>query len=575
MRRILFLIFFFLFIASLLEARNRDEPIKITFEGNKIIKTSQLEELVGAKKPSIFAFWKEDKSTINALLIPKLDEILRLFYRQEGFYEATIKHTIDEQGIHFVIQENRPIIIEKINIEAKYPIDDLVTLKEGTRFRTTTFSKTKANIKRVLLNKGLCRHKLNAKAYIDLENYTANIDIKLRKGEMCYFGEITSSSEKPSTIGEDVILSRLHFRKGEPFNLEKIKESYESLYALESFDNLHILYNAKYSSKIPVNIKFQELESKTHSRVGLGYATDLKFQAKYHWDHKNFYGGGRKLAFDLLYSNKQKWIENSFFNPAIVTIGDYHLDFQNSVGYREERNIHNFDEKLVYNRVYLQHREDRWLHSVGVGFENHEISNDRAFFLIYPFIKLVYDRRDSKINPKKGFYFAHDMEYGLPYSPDSTTYLKYTEELRGIYTLYDVTLSAVGRFGAIRVYQNRLPESKRFFAGGAFSNRAYGYERIGITNSTTNPLGLGGLSMANLSLEANFPLYKNLYFGLFNDNSIISENEKIWELNDKVIKSVGFGFRYMTPVGPFKLDFGFNTADYSKNGVHFQVGQSF
>jgi len=217
------LIFFSLFIASLLEARNKDEPIKITFEGNEVIETSQLEELVGAKKPSIFAFWKEDKSTINALLIPKLDEIFRLFYRQEGFYEATIKHTIDEQGMHFVIQENRPIIIEKINIEDECPIDDAVTLKEGTRFRVATFGKTKANIKKLLLNKGLCRHKLNAKAYIDLESYTANIDIKLRKGEVCYFGEITSSSEKPSSIGEDVILSRLHFRKGEPFNLEKIK----------------------------------------------------------------------------------------------------------------------------------------------------------------------------------------------------------------------------------------------------------------------------------------------------------------------------------------------------------------
>lgn len=59
-----------LFVLSLwLEAKNKDQPIVITFDGNKLIGTSELEELVAAEKPSRFAFWKEKKSTINALLI--------------------------------------------------------------------------------------------------------------------------------------------------------------------------------------------------------------------------------------------------------------------------------------------------------------------------------------------------------------------------------------------------------------------------------------------------------------------------------------------------------------------------
>ncbi|MCK4441988.1 MAG: BamA/TamA family outer membrane protein, partial [Sulfurovaceae bacterium] len=49
----------------------------------------------------------------------------------------------------------------------------------------------------------------------------------------------------------------------------------------------------------------------------------------------------------------------------------------------------------------------------------------------------------------------------------------------------------------------------------------------------------------------------------------------IWEFTNNIIYSAGFGFRYMTPIGPFKLDFGFNTHKYSDNAIHFQVGQSF
>ncbi|MBD3792682.1 MAG: BamA/TamA family outer membrane protein [Campylobacterales bacterium] len=565
-----------LFVLSLwLEAKNKDQPIVITFDGNKLIGTSELEELVTAEKPSRFAFWKEKKSTINALLIPKLDELLTLYYQKEGFYDVNVTHDpIDEAGIHFHIQENRYIKIATITIQSDVEIKEAVKLKKGKRFRAADFSDTKSEIRKLLLNQGRCLYKLDTKAYVDLEKYRADIVITLDKGDYCHFGEVTASSDE-SSIDDDVIFSRLHFKKGDRFSLEKIKESYESLYALEAFDNLHMVYQAKYSDIIPVDVRFKELKHQQHSRVGVGYATDLKFQAKYHWEYRNFYGGARKLAFDLLYSDKQKWIENNFFNPALLEIGDYHLDFQNSVGYQEEQNIHNFDEKVAYDRFYLHHTESNWLHGMGFGIENREISDDRAFFLIYPFIKIIYDRRDSKVNPMEGIYFSHEMEYGLPYSPDSTTYLKYTDELRAIYTLSEITLSAVGRFGVIEVYDNRLPESKKFFAGGAFSNRAYGYQRIGITNSATKPSELGGMSMTNLSMEVNFPLYKSLHFGVFSDNTMISGSEKVWEFSEEIVRSAGFGFRYMTPVGPFKLDFGFNIADYSENAVHFQIGQSF
>ncbi len=550
-----------------------DREVVIDFEGNRIIETSALEELVGAKRPSFFAKWKEDVAKINEVYISKLDEIFSFYYRQEGFYDANITHLFDEDGIHFFIEENRPILISSIEIESDYDIDEVVTLTEGERFRSKEFGEMKSNIGKLLLKEGRCQYDLNAKAYIDLERYQAKIVLKLKKGTICHFGKITVEGSK--SIGEDVVLSRLHFREGEPFDIYKIKESYESLYALDIFENLHMVYDTKFNKVIPVDIRFKELKKKTSSRIGVGYATDLRFQAKYHWEYKNFYGGGRKLLFDALYSERQKHIENNFFNPSVMSLWGYHLDFQNSVGYREEKNIHDFDERLTFDKVYLQHREDQWLHSVGLGIENREISNDKNFFLIYPFVKVILDLRDSKINPTEGIYFSHEMEYGLPYSPDSTTYLKYLDELRLIYTVSDVTLSAVGRVGSIEVYQNRLPESKKFFAGGAFSNRAYGYDRIGITSSSVESSDLGGDSMVNLSLEVGFPVYKSLHMGVFSDNTMISESQNFWEFSDAIIHSAGLGIRYMTPIGPFKLDFGFNLHKYDDNALHFQIGQSF
>jgi len=568
------LIFFTLSLfTKLLVAKNIDQPIVITFEGNIHIDTATLEELIGAKRPSSYIFWKDNVATINELYITKLDEIFTIFYRQEGFYEANITHIIDHNGIHFKIDEKRPIIIESIAVESDFDITTVDYLKEHSRFRSKDFGRMKSDINKLLLKDGYCRHDLNTKAYIDLERYSAKITISLKHGKLCHFGKINIDGS--GSIEDKLILSRLHFIEGEVFDPYKIKESYESLYALDALDSLYMVYSTKFDENIPIDIHFKEIGKNRSSRIGIGYATDLNFQANYHWEYRNFYGGGRKLLFDLLFSQKQKHVKSNFFNPAVLNLWDYHIDFQNSAGYKEEHDIHNFDEKVAYDKLYLQHRDDKWLHSIGLGVENIQISNDKDFFLIYPFMNIIYDVRDSKINPKKGIYFSHKMEIGLPYSPDSTTYLKYLEELRLIYSISPVTFSAVGRVGAIEVYDNRLPESKKFFAGGAFSNRAYGYDKIGVTTTSREDSDLGGLSIANLSLEVNFPIYKDVYMGIFTDSSMVSGKQEFWNFDDDIIHSVGVGVRYMTPLGPFKVDFGVNTEDYSQNGLHFQIGQSF
>ena len=573
-----FLIFFLL--TSLLIAKKADSVLTpIIFEGNKVISTSELEDVIGVEKPPLYAFWKDDVSKVDIKLRKKLDETFRLFYKNEGFYEANISSKLTTQGIKVKIKENRPIMINGIDLKSDLDISEEFSLSKGNRFRAKDFLEMKRKLRKKLLSEGYCSAVLETKAYLTLEDYSAIIKIDLQKRRLCHFGKISIETNS-STMDNDIIRSRLHFEEGDVFDISKIQESYESLYALESFDSLTLDHSRNLYNKKPINIKYKEIKKNIHTRMGLGYATDLKLQAKLYTEYKNFHGNGKKIVLDGLYSSIQKIVETRFFVPYVLSIGDYHLDFQNSLGYAEEVDIHPFDERVLYNKLYLSHSSSEWYNSLGIGFEQIDTLNnnipDERNFLIYPFMRLVYDKRDSKLNPKNGLYFAHDMEYGLPYSPNNTSYLKYIEELRLIYTpLYDITLSSVGRIGSIKVYNNNLPESKKFFAGGAFSNRAYGYDRIGITESATSDAALGGFTMANLSLESNFQLYKKIRGAIFTDNTMISDNQGIWEFSNKVLTSAGIGFRYLTPIGPFKIDMGVNVNNVKERAVHFQVGQSF
>ncbi len=576
-----YILIFLLLTLSLSSKNDKVTLVPIVFEGNKIVSTSDLEEVVGAKKTPFFLFWKKRVAKINPRMYPKLKEIFTLFYKNEGFYDANISTLYrDNKDIIVKIEENRPIFIKDIIINSNLDLSESITLNIGERFQAKDFKETKKNIHKLLLTKGYCSPELSTKAYLDIEKYEAYIKIDLKKKKLCHFGKITIKT-KSKTMKNDIILSRLHFEEGDVFNIEKIKESYEALYSLEAFDQLNLDYSKKLYNKKPVKINYKEVSKKIHTRMGLGYATDLKFQARFYWEYRNYGGNGKKLIFDTLVSNDQKRVENRFFIPCLYSIKGYYLDFLNSLGYSEERDIHNFDERVIFDKLYLIHAGSEWYNSIGLGVEQRDIFNasqilNEHFFLIYPFMKLIYDKRDSKLNPKNGFYFSHEMEYGLQYSQDSTSYLKYEDELRLIYTpRWDITLSSVGRIGAIELYKNSMPESKKFFAGGAFSNRAYGYDRLGIIESPIKTSERGGFTFTNLSLEANFPLYKSFRGAIFTDNTMISENQGIWEFSNKVISSAGIGFRYITPIGPFKIDLGMNIHDKHQRAIHFQVGQSF
>jgi translocation and assembly module TamA len=185
----------------------------------------------------------------------------------------------------------------------------------------------------------------------------------------------------------------------------------------------------------------------------------------------------------------------------------------------------------------------------------------------------VYDARDDKLNPKYGYYLAASLEYGVPYKPDATSYIKTFLEGRFIHTFDKLTLATVGKMGVVDERENSVPESKLFFAGGSFYNRAYGFNTIGVIESPTRDSIAGASTLLNLSLEADYPVWDKLYGAVFTDNTMM--NEKSYDFTGEIITSAGIGVRYLTPIGPFKLDVGFNVNDPSQYGVSFQIGQSF
>jgi len=558
--------------------------IHFAFEGKHHLEAGDFQSALGVDSKSFFAFWSDKKPTIKDKLLPTLEESLRSYLDSEGFYDATFAIKTNKTDVFVTVKEGEPVRVADINISSDYDISALVTFEKDEIFTAKKFITIKGAIVEKMMKEGYCSHELDSKAYVNLDSHRADLNYLLKKGGVCTFGEITIKGEK--TIDERVIISRIRARKGKQFSTERIQESYDALYALDAFDGVAINYDRKFYNVVPIDVVVAEISKPWSFVGGIEYDTNVGAGAHTEIIRKNFMGNAKKLSMKLQYSKIEQVAEVSLFTPALFGFGDYYFDSFATIGY-SNLEYTGFMEKKGYARAYLAYTNEAWEIRAGFALENIEISllNDYdetkltqaispgTYFLAYPFLYFTYDKRDSKLNPKYGYYFSGMAEYGLPYDSEASAYLKYSLEGRAIYTVRNLTMAMVAKMGIVDETQNEVPESKLFFGGGSYSNRAYGYKRMGVILSPTRYGIEGAKTMANLSLEADYPLVGNLYGAVFTDNTMLTINS--YDFSGDIITSAGVGLRYMTPIGPIKIDIGMNVRDISQYGIQFQIGQSF
>ena len=582
MRNILFLL---LLTLSFLEATQKLDMADVVLEikGVNYFEKADVEDALGAKSGGILP-WGDKNVTITTALIPTIPETLRAFFDSEGFYDASFRIKESKGVVVVTIDENTPVKIADINISSDYDITELISFHKGEVFRAKKFIDIKSSIIKSLLDDGYCSYDLDTKAYVDLKKHIVNLRYSLEKGDICTFGDLSIRGLK--SIDKDIVESKVMAKKGRVFSSKDIEETINKLYGLNSFDSVIVNVDRKIYNVIPVDITLKEISKPYHVEYGAGYDTYVGARVHAKFIKYNFLGNAQKFSLDTAYSKLEQKFILEYFKPVWLNYYGYSLDLDIKGGY-SNLEYDGFKEKKSFINAYAHYLDDIWSVRVGAAIEYIDITRVDGdtqlppqgygnFVLSYPYLDIVYDARDDKLNPKYGYYLSLYSEMGLPLGVESSLYLKWLFEAREIYTISNLTLAVVGKVGAISIDGESIggiPESKKFFGGGSYSNRAYGYNELGVITSSTTDLINGALSMANLSFEMDYPILDKLSLAVFSDNTMLSMDS--YDFSGEIISSVGLGIRYLTPIGPFKLDVGFNTQDSSQYAIGFQIGQSF
>jgi len=550
----------------------------VKIEGfSEAIPLSAIEDALDVRSGLFLEFWKDRKPYIDEKLIPSLAVTLKSFYDSEGFYDAKFNIVDSDKEIKIYIDEGKPVIIKSGNVISDYNIDEIIKNRTGERFKAKQFVEDKQKIISKLLLDGYCSYNLDTKAYVDLDKYYVELVYKLTKGDVCTFGDTTIVGA--DDVKDSVILSRVEALKGQRFSTKKARDTYQRLEDLEAFDTILVNVERKLYNVVPVDLSLKLVENPYYFSGGLGYDSYTGARIQAQLTKRNFLGNAQKLVLTTRYSLKEKLADIDFFRPALFSYDKYYLDFGSNGGYSNLEFV-GFTEEKEYIKAFTAYEFNDMYLRAGIVLENIIITSlgtvgiqDGNFVLLYPYFQATYDTRDDKLNPKYGYYFSGIFEYGIPYNPDASDFTKLLLEARGIYTWHDYTFATVAKVGLIDEITNKLPESKLFFGGGSFGNRAYGYNQLGTITTPTTYLSNGALSFANLSFEIDYPINEEFVGAIFTDNTML--NQKNYDFTGAIISSVGFGLRYLTPVGPFKIDIGVNARDISQYGIQFQLGQSF
>jgi outer membrane protein insertion porin family len=406
----------------------------------------------------------------------------------------------------------------------------------------------------------------------------------------------------PRTIVENVVLSGLRetreqtvareivLRSGEPFSFERVLESQRRLLSLGIFERVTITeLDPDRERRRDVVVTVEEAP-RTTMAWGVGYSEQDLLRGSVEVTRRNLNGLGRTASVFVrgsfrgsrfLLNLREPWLFGRNLESFLTTFWE-----------EEDRQTFDYNRKAaiaqvgvsVSDRTTLIYRylyQDTNVFNIEVPPE--EIDRQfRTYTVSGPTFSVVWDTRDDPLEPRRGTFFGTDLQLSAS-ALGGTSYLKgffQAADIRRVRT--DLAMVYSLRLGLAATYGEGpplLPLPERFFAGGAYGPRGWPVDDVGpgIVQPDGEFFPTGGNALLLGGAELRYDLTRSFQLAAFFD--IGNVYREIQDISvPELRKSVGLGVRYLTPIGPIRLDYGrkiHRLPGESSGRFHLTIGYAF
>ncbi len=530
-----------------------------------------------------------------------LNDIQRIvnYYIEHGFndveveYEDTLLPDDRTASIVFIISEGKQSWIDSITFINNSVLDTDTLLKLMGCRPDSPFNEKNIHdgINRVTTEYrklGYTETDLEVICDEDKRSGRLKLTVIIDEGDPYFFGKIILRGfhkTNPKVI--DRYLPRL---ENQPYNYESLFKAQNSLSRTGLFSSVRADTRLleKGENRRAVIITVTESPSLI-LEGGPGYNTDVGFNGYLSFYTTSLYGTNRYLGASIFVSERADksqiiYREPEFANFPLQMELRLLRNLTDEDGYRLLRIGGQAIWSYRYNpqlRVLLGYRysDDKPKDIEPGTLIPEEYRNSIRIGSLAP--SFLYDSRDDPRDPGRGSLLSLKVEFARTAYNSEVDFTKTTVETTHFLPLPENrTLGISLRLG----WAGDLPFQERFKLGGIKSIRGWGYEEIRgpklkdqLVPVGTNINGMGG----NISLLANIELRSPLAWGLhgvlFFDAGNVYESKEDISTSD-LKGTVGIGLRFMTPVGPVGVDYGYNImrkSDDPTDRWSFIIGHSF
>jgi outer membrane protein assembly complex protein YaeT len=406
----------------------------------------------------------------------------------------------------------------------------------------------------------------------------------------------------PRTIVEKVVLSGLRqtrettvareidLRSGEPFSFERVLESQRRLLSLGIFERVSIReLDPSQEEQRDVVVSVQEAPRTTVS-WGVGYSEQDLLRGSVELTRRNLNGLGRTASVfarasfrgsRLLLNVREPWLFGKNLDSFLTAFWEEEdrtsFDYNRKGGVAQVGQSLDPRTTLIYRYLY----QDTKVFNIEVPDE--EIDRQfRTYTVSGPAFSVVWDTRDDPLEPRRGLFVGSDLQLsadGLGGASHMKGFFQ-AASIRRIRSDLAFVLSA--RLGLAATFGDSpplLPLPERFFAGGAFGPRGWPVDEVGpkILTPDGEVFPTGGNALLLGGAELRYDLTRSFQVASFLDIGNVYPEVSDLSIPD-LRKSVGLGLRYLTPIGPIRLDYGHKIRRLpgeAPGRLHLTIGYAF
>lgn len=404
---------------------------------------------------------------------------------------------------------------------------------------------------------------------IDPRAGVADIDLVYDSGPRYSLGKVVFSGDSP--FDEDLLKRMVPFKENTPYDSQLIAELNQAMQASGYFEGVRVdaAPTAAVGQVIPVTVQLETRKPRTMG-LGLGFSTDVGPRGKANWTRHWANAQGHSYGFESELSAPRQNVGLWYDVPLDPPLTDK-LRFAGGYQYEEIAGTDSLSKLLTVGPEWHSKLPSGWERVISLKWQREEyrLGDDSGLStLLMPGISYSYLRSDDRIDPHKGYRLQFDAQVAKEGVGSDANLVRGNVLLKGLTTVAQNHrfLGRVQFGGNFTDGYTSIPPSLRFFAGGDQSVRGYDYQTLSPTNSDGDRIG--GRYMVAGSVEYQYSIAEKWRLATFVDQGNSFNNLDLPSLKT----GVGFGVRWVSPVGPLRLDLAHPLDDDGGVRLHFSMG---